>query len=127
MRRQRTQLRGRSRDEDASKRTSALTKKPGGTATGRAGWKAILITTIAVIVALASPVQPAAADTLVSNLSGISLPVTSADALSVNDIAQAFTTGTNVTGYGLESIWIDFNNGVSEPATARSGQRREKS
>ena len=113
MRGQRTQPRGRGRDEDASKGTSALTKKPGGTATGRAGWRAILITTVAVIVALASPVQPAGADTLVSNLSGFSLTATPAEALSVNDIAQAFTTGTNVTGYRLESISIDFDSGVS--------------
>ena len=76
--------------------------------TRRAGWKARLVTTIAAIIALTVLATPVAADTLVSNLGGTSFSLGQDKRLSVNDFAQSFTTGTNASGYQLESISIDF-------------------
>ena len=76
------------------------------TSTRRAGWKARLVTTIAAIAALAGP---AAAQDLVSNLGEMGLVGSHADyKLSVNDFVMPFTTGTNASGYRLESISIEF-------------------
>ena len=61
----RTQLRGRSRDGHATKRTSVSIKKPRETAPRRASRAATLVTTIGMIVALAGAAGPAAADELV--------------------------------------------------------------
>lgn len=77
--------------------------------TRRAGWKARLITTIAAITALAVLATPVAADDLVSNLGEMGLVGTHADyMLSVNNFVMPFTTGTNASGYRLESISIEF-------------------
>ena len=81
--------------------------------TRRAGWKARLITTIAVISALAGLAGPAAADTLVTNLGQISLASGNELRLHVNDFAMPFTTGTNASGYRLEAISLDFAIGRS--------------
>ena len=63
------------------------------------------------IVALIGVAGPAAADDLVSNLaegsSGIGV------ILSESDIAMPFTTGTNASGYQLESISLNFRTGRS--------------
>ena len=67
--------------------------------------------TIAVIVALIGGAEPAAAQVLVTNLSDASL--TSGKALGDVDFAQPFTTGTNASGYQLESISINFLVGRS--------------
>ena len=80
------------------------------TSTRRAGWKARLVTTIAAIAVLAGP---AAAQDLVSNLGEASLSLGQDKRLSVNDLAQPFTTGTNASGYGLEAISLDFAIGRS--------------
>ena len=80
------------------------------TNTRGAGWKARLVTTIAAIAALAGP---AAADDLVSNLGESALTSTNEEELGVNDFAQSFTTGTNGSGYRLESVSIDFATGRS--------------
>ena len=81
--------------------------------TRRAGWKARLITTIAVIVALIGGAGPAAAQVLVSNLGVDRIGNAAEYQLSVNDFAQSFTTGTNASGYQLKSISIDFAVGGS--------------
>ena len=83
----------------------------GSTATRGAGWKRRLITTIAVIVALIGVAGPAAAEVLVTNLSEPSIG--GGEALGDVDFAQPFTTGTNASGYQLESISIDFVTGRS--------------
>ena len=78
--------------------------------TRRAGWTARLITTIAVIVALIGGAGPAAAQVLVTNLSE---PSGGGYELGDVDFAQPFTTGTNASGYQLESISINFREGRS--------------
>ena len=75
------------------------------TSTRRAGWKARLVTTIAVIAALAGP---AAAQDLVTNLS---TSASGREGLADSEYIQSFTTGPNVSGYLLESISIDFSRG----------------
>ncbi len=76
--------------------------------TRRAGWKARLVTTIAVIVALFGGAGPVAADTLVTNLS---TSASGREGLAGSEYIQSFTTGPNVSGYLLESISIDFVKG----------------
>ena len=72
------------------------------------------VATIAVIVALFGGAGPAAADTLVSNLSAATLNQLDSERLGKNNVAQSFTTGTNASGYQLESITLDFGSGVVE-------------
>ena len=76
--------------------------------TRRAGWKARLVTTIAVIVALFGGAGPVAADTLVTNLS---TSASGREGLADSEYIQSFTTGPNASGYLLESISIDFVKG----------------
>ena len=101
--------RGASSQSD-SQPSAAPAGARGSTATRGAGWKRRLITTIAVIVALAGLASPAAAQVLVTNLSE---PSIAGYVLGDVDFAQPFTTGTNASGYQLESISINFLVGRS--------------
>ena len=101
--------RGASSQSD-SQPSAAPAGARGSTATRAAGWKRRLVTTIAVIVALIGGAGPAAADVLVTNLSE---PSAGGHALGDVDFAQPFTTGTNASGYQLESISINFLTGRS--------------
>ena len=74
-----------------------------------------MIATIAVIIGLAGTADRAAADVLVTNITGIDSAGTNDEKLSVNDFAQAFTTGANANGYELESISIKFSTGTNDP------------
>ena len=74
---------------------------------------AAAVAAISVIVGLLGAAGPAAADVLVSNLGQSTAALHDSTKLSVNDIAQRFTTGTASTGYCLESISIDFAVGAS--------------
>ena len=105
-----TQLRGTSREGHTANRRRGWSGKLRSTATQPAEGTARLITTIAVIVALIGGAGPAAAQVLVTNLSETS---TGGEALGVSDFAQPFTTGTNASGYQLESISINFLTGRS--------------
>ena len=101
--------RGASSQSD-SQPSAAPAGARGSTATRAAGWKRRLVTTIAVIVALIGGAGPAAAQVLVTNLSE---PSGGGEALGDVDFAQPFTTGTNASGYQLESISINFREGRS--------------
>ena len=101
--------RGASSQSD-SQPSAAPAGARGSTATRGAGWKRRLITTIAVIVALIGGAGPAAAQVLVTNFSE---PSVGGKALGDVDFAQPFTTGTNASGYQLESISINFLVGRS--------------
>ena len=105
MRAGKTELRGTSREGHTANRRRGWIGKLRSTTTQRGGWAARLITTIAVIVALLGGAGPAAAQVLVTNLSE-----TSGGGLALGDVdfAQPFTTGTNASGYQLESISINF-------------------
>ena len=105
-----TQLRGTSREGHTANRRRGWIGKLRSTTTQRAEGTARLITTIAVIVALIGGAGPAAAQVLVTNLSE---HTTGGQALGDSDFAQPFTTGTNASGYQLESISIDFVTGRS--------------
>ena len=105
-----TQLRGTSREGHTASRRRGWIGKLRSTTTQRAEGTARLITTIAVIVALIGGAGPAAAQVLVTNLSELS---TGGQALGDSDFAQPFTTGTNASGYQLESISINFLTGRS--------------
>ena len=105
-----TQLRGTSREGHTANRRRGWIGKLRSTTTQRAEGTARLITTIAVIVALIGGAGPAAAQVLVTNLSE---PSTGGEALGDSDFAQPFTTGTNASGYQLESISINFVTGRS--------------
>ncbi len=81
-----------------------------------ARWKASIIAIIvAVLVLTLAGVHGTAeaADVLISNLGLTNFGAANDYKLSVNDFAQSFTTGPNVTGYLLESISIDFGAGGS--------------
>ena len=67
---------------------------------------------IAMLVGLIGAAVPAAGDELVSNTGTINA---GARKLAEEEIAQSFRTGTNKTGYLLESISIDFTNGGRDP------------
>ena len=105
-----TQLRGTSREGHTANRRRGWIGKLRSTTTQRAEGTARLITTIAVIVALIGVAGPAAAQVLVTNLSE---PRVGGEALGHSDFAQPFTTGTNASGYQLESISINFLVGRS--------------
>ena len=105
-----TQLRGTSREGHTANRRRGWIGKLRSTTTQRAEGTARLITTIAVIVALIGGAGPAAAQVLVTNLSE---PSTGGYELGDVDFAQPFTTGTNASGYQLESISINFRQGRS--------------
>ena len=105
-----TQLRGTSREGHTANRRRGWSGKLRSTTTQRAEGTARLITTIAVIVALIGGAGPAAAQVLVTNLSE---PRAGGYELGDVDFAQPFTTGTNASGYQLESISISFLTGRS--------------
>ena len=111
MRAGKTQLRGTSREGHTANRRRGWIGKLRSTTTQLAEGTARLITTIAVIVALIGGAGPAAADDLVSNLAEVSSGI--GVILSESDIAMPFTTGTNASGYQLESISINFLTGRS--------------
>ena len=105
-----TQPRGRGRGGRTAERTSGSISELRSTATRGGGWKRRLVTTIAVIVALIGGAGPAAAQVLVTNLSE---PSKFGYGLGAFDFVQPFTTGTNASGYQLESISINFRQGRS--------------
>ena len=105
-----TQRRGTSREGHTANRRRGWIGKLRSTTTQRAEGTARLITTIAVIVALIGGAGPAAAQVLVTNFSE---PSVGGKALGDVDFAQPFTTGTNASGYQLESISINFLVGRS--------------
>ena len=105
-----TQRRGTSREGHTANRRRGWIGKLRSTTTQRAEGTARLITTIAVIVALIGGAGPAAAQVLVTNLSE---PSAGGYALGEYDFAQPFMTGTNASGYQLESISINFRQGRS--------------
>ena len=105
-----TQLRGTSREGHTANRRRGWIGKLRSTTTQRAEGTARLITTIAVIVALIGGAGPVAAQVLVTNLSE---PSESGYGLGTFDFVQPFTTGTNASGYQLESISINFLVGRS--------------
>ena len=102
--------RGASSQSD-SQPSAAPAGARGSTATRGAGWKRKLVTTIAAIVALIGGAGPAAADVLVSNIEQFTLNPGQTEQLAGQSYAMPFTTGTNGTGYILESISIDFASG----------------
>ena len=110
MRAGKTELRGTSREGHTANRRRGWIGKLRSTATQRAEGTARLITTIAVIVALIGGAGPAAAQVLVTNLSE---PSIGGYVLGDVDFAQPFTTGTNASGYQLESISLNFRQGRS--------------
>ena len=105
-----TQPRGRGRGGRTAERTRGSISELRSTATRGGSWKRRLVTTIAVIVALIGGAGPAAAQVLVTNLSELS---GGGYVLGDVDFAQPFTTGTNASGYQLESISINFRQGRS--------------
>ena len=105
-----TELRGTSREGHTANRRRGWIGKLRSTTTQRAKGTVKLITTIAVIVALIGGAGPAAAQVLVTNLSE---PSGGGYVLGDVDFAQPFTTGTNASGYQLESISINFRQGRS--------------
>ena len=111
MRAVKTQLSGTSRERDTADRGRGWIGKLRSTTAQPAERTARLITTIAAIIALTVLAPPAAADTLVSNHAESNSTPTDAMKLSVNQFAQSFTTGSNATGYELESISLDFATG----------------
>ena len=111
MRAGKTQRRGTSREGHTANRRRGWIGKLRPTTTQPAEGTARLITTIAVIVALIGGAGPAAADDLVSNLNEVSTSI--GKRLTKYDIAMPFTTGTNASGYHMESISIAFLRGRS--------------
>ena len=106
-----TQRRGTSREGHTANRRRGWIGKLRSTTTQRAEGTARLITTIAMIVALIGGAGPAAAQVLVSNLEQFSVPAQDTERLAGQSYAMPFTTGTNASGYLLESISIEFQNG----------------
>ena len=110
-----TQLRGTSREGHTANRRRGWIGKLRSTTTQRAEGTARLITTIAVIVALIGGAGPAAADVLVSNIEQPSVGSGAKEKLAGQSYAMPFTTGTNGTGYILDSISIKFQKGSRPP------------
>ena len=102
--------RGASSQSD-SQPSAAPAGARGSTATRGAGWKRRLVTTIAAIVALIGGAGPAAADVLVRNIEQFTLNPGLTENLAGLSYAMPFKTGTNASGYILESISIDFASG----------------
>ena len=102
--------RGASSQSD-SQPSAAPAGARGSTATRGAGWKRRLVTTIAAIVALIGGAGPAAAAVLVSNIEQFTLNPGQTEQLAGLSYAMPFKTGTNASGYILESISIDFASG----------------
>ena len=109
----RTELRGTSRDRHTIVRHTRTDRVRRGRR-GRASVAVMMA--IAVIMGFLGVAGPAAADDLVSNLGQLSLNGGNDERLAFHEFAQAFTTGTNVSGYRLESISIDFEQGGNNAA-----------
>ena len=108
---EKTQLRGTSREGHTANRRRGWIGKRRSTATQQAGCTARLITAIAMFVMIMGMAGPAAAQVLVSNLSQFALNPGQTEQLAGLSYAMPFKTGTNASGYILESISIDFASG----------------
>ena len=108
---EKTQLRGTSREGHTANRRRGWIGKRRSTATQQAGCTARLITAIAMFVMIMGMAGPAAAQVLVSNLSQFALNPGLTENLAGLSYAMPFKTGTNASGYILESISIDFASG----------------
>ena len=106
-----TQLRGTSREGHTANRRRGWSGKLRPTATQQAGCTARLITAIAMFVVSMGMAGPAGADILVSNIGQAPLPPGPEELLAGQSYAMPFTTGTNSSGYILESISINFYTG----------------
>ena len=106
-----TQLRGTSREGHTANRRSGWIGKRRSTATQQAGCTARLITAIAMFVMIMGIAGPAAAQVLVSNIGQFSIGSGPTERLAGKSYAMPFTTGTNASGYLLESISIKFQSG----------------
>ena len=106
-----TQLRGTSREGHTANRRRGWIGKRRSTATQQAGCTARLITVIAMFVMIMGMAGPAAAQVLVSNIEQFTLNPGQTEQLAGLSYAMPFKTGTNASGYILESISIDFARG----------------
>ena len=106
-----TERGGTSREGHTANRRRGWIGKRRSTGTQQAGCTARLMTAIAMFVVSMGMAGPAAADVLVSNLGQISLGSGPREKLAGQSYAMPFTTGTNDTGYVLDSISIKFENG----------------
>ena len=106
---EKNQLRSTSRDGDRAERRSGWIGKRMPTGTQQAGCTGRLITAIAMFVVVMGMAAPATADVLVSNLGEMPTGIT--ESLAGQSYAMPFTTGSNGTGYILESVSIDFDRG----------------
>ena len=106
-----TQRRGTSREGHTANRRRGWIGKRRSTATQQAGCTARLITAIAMFVMIMGIAGPAAAQVLVSNIEQFSVGSGPTERLAGQSYAMPFTTGTNASGYILDSISIKFQNG----------------
>ena len=106
-----TERGGTSREGHTANRRRGWIGKRRSTATQQAGCTARLITAIAMFVVIMGMAGPAAADVLVSNIEQFTLNPGQTEQLAGLSYAMPFTTGTNGSGYILESISIDFASG----------------
>ena len=106
-----TQLRGTSREGHTANRRRGWIGKLRSTTTQRAEGTARLITAIAMFVVIMGMAGPTAADVLVSNIEQFTVGSGPTEKLAGQSYAMPFTTGTNTTGYILDSISIKFQNG----------------
>ena len=110
-----TQLRGTSREGHTANRRRGWIGKLRSTTTQQAGCTARLITAIAMFVMIMGIAGPAAAQVLVSNIEQPSVGSGAEEELAGQSYAMPFTTGTNASGYILDSISIKFQNGSRPP------------
>ena len=106
-----TQRRGTSREGHRAERRSGWIGKRKSRATQQAGCTARLMTAIAMFVMIMGIAGPAAADVLVSNIEQTSVGSGPKEKLAGQSYAMPFTTGSNASGYILDSISIKFENG----------------
>ena len=102
---------GTSREGHTANRRRGWIGKRRSTATQQAGCTARLITAIAMFVVIMGMAGPAAADVLVSNIEQFTAGSGAEEKLAGQSYAMPFKTGTNASGYILESISIDFASG----------------
>ena len=100
---EKAQLRGTSREEHRAERRSGWIGKRWSTGTQQAGCTARLMTTIAMFVVIMGMGGPAAADVLVSNIEQLSVGSSPKEKLAGQSYAMPFTTGSNASGYILDS------------------------
>ena len=106
-----TERGGTSREGHTANRRRGWIGKLRSKTTQQAGCTARLITAIAMFVVIMGMAGPAAADVLVSNTSQGPRPAGPTEHLAGQSYAMPFTTGSNSTGYILESISINFISG----------------